>query len=253
MSFGFRAVNDASVLVVDSNSVGYYYLARASLITASSKSATVLTPYLFRVVMPLASDIPIVALLLSDAKVQTVYAVERFTGDGTGRTWNIYVHSVQRFGSGDNPVPSQPDVLVFAPMSSITGGMGVKLLKPDGVTVAWNFSERPFWIRQAIAYSAHSGLGAGGFYNGDVQSRDTGIAAPAVVGAANGTYSCIQDTSGEYLFEGTYGWYVEGSTLARRQIWLRSDRPFDSVQPEDTIFFDMVAVRPLFISSTGLS
>ncbi len=262
MSYGMRVENDASVLVIDDNSIGYGYVGRASLHTAAAKAPDLMTAWRYRIVMANSSAVPLIAVKLSTTTLVQIAGIGRYSGDSTMKTWDVDVYSTELFGAanGSQVTPIEPEVMVFAPMSAGGSSWGIQLLKPDGVSVAWDFSMRPLWIRQVLDFSAHAGyysIGTGwvnqAFYDGDSVGRDTGISAPAIIGSTNGEHEYIQDTTGEYLQHGTYGWALIGSTLARRRMWTDSARPYVDPTPSDSINYQIKACRALIINSTGLT
>lgn len=260
-SYGFSVVNDANELVVDANSIGYGYVGRAQLVSAGVKLYREVTPYRFSCVMPSSSDLPIAAIVVNDTSVVRLDSMTRASGDPSGRTWYIDVYSVHwAWATTSNTQPVLPQVLVFAPMASMGQAWGVQIFRPDGVTVAWDFSVRPLWIRQILLYGEQHGgytYGGGnqnmGYFAGDTAARDTGIAAPAVIGAANAYYEQIQDSTGEYLQMGEYGWQLVGATLARRRMWRATDRPDSEPTQYDSTAFDLWPARAVLIDSSGLN
>lgn len=260
-SYGFSVVNDANELVVDANSIGYGYVGRAQLVSAGVKLYREVTPYRFSCVMPSSSDLPIAAIVVNDTSVVRLHAITRAPGDPSGRTWYIDVFSVAwDTAASSNTQPVQPQVLVFAPMASMGQAWGIQIFRPDGVTVAWDFSVRPLWIRQILVYGQQQGgytyEGGNqnmGYFDGDSAGRDTSISVPAVIGAGNASYSQIQDSSGEYLQAGEYGWRLIGASLARRRMWRASDRPDAEPTPFDSLSFNLWPARAVLIDSSGLN
>lgn len=182
-SYGFSVVNDANELVVDANSIGYGYVGRAQLVSAGVKLYREVTPYRFSCVMPSSSDLPIAAIVVNDTSVVRLDSMTRASGDPSGRTWYIDVYSVHwAWATTSNTQPVLPQVLVFAPMASMGQAWGVQIFRPDGVTVAWDFSVRPLWIRQILLYGEQHGgytYGGGnqnmGYFAGDTAARIQGL------------------------------------------------------------------------------
>lgn len=260
MSYGFRVENPSGTLVVDDNSIGFNYLGRPTLVALGSRAPDGLYPSVFEVVMPDAAAVPLVAIGVAVDRVSYLAGIAKSDTDPTGRTWFIYAVAVNYFDAGSVPVSVVPDLYVFAPAYSVGASWGLQIFRANGA-IAWDFSMRQFWIKQAIQYGSYAGSrnytgwsGDATHWLGDSQLWDTaGIVSPAIVGAPNGYWQIIQDTTGEILSNGTYGWRLEGSTLARRQVWTGSDKPYAEHSPYDNWIYEILATKPILIDSTGLT
>lgn len=259
-------------LVLSAEARGYRYLGQPTLISAGSITKGLysvypnsfwygyITPYVYEITLP-AAGWPLIGLALNSTSIVALTGISAVTST----TWRIGVYSLLRSGGfqeenyGTMSVTA-PSVHVFCPFSNSDNvpGAGLQLFNSDG-DLTFSSAYKPLWIKKGIDFAAgfaeYTGS-MGVWTNPTLWSGQTAtipsMTTPLLLHSTTATcYNYgYQPESGEYIFDGTCGWFVEGTTLYRqRLVYQRYVRLLTS---SDDLYLQNFATTALLVEGSGL-
>lgn len=235
MPAGLQIFNPSNTIVISSDAQGYKFFGYATLYASGYKevfsggtyNAGNLFPYVYRVTLPNSTMVPIVGLSLTTTEIKFVDSMQNL---GSG-IWEIRVFCISRAYTLDiatTTLVSPGNIYVFCPVSAAdvtSSGAGLQLYNSSGV-LSYTSDATPLWFREKVDCSATSDTGAP--YNPLAENgasttwSNTANTVVLLAGVA-GDYQRVNDTSGEDILLGYFGWTYTGTSLKREFIMYRHE------------------------------